>query len=552
MHSRCPQRSRRGGATGPRYPLAAAALLALGGQAWAQGAGGDPLRFHVAAGVGAVALLAVTLFCAFLALRDRTASSAAALRKSEHALRAAEQRFRLLTEQMQDVIWQMTPDLVFTFISPSDQRLRGFRAEEVIGRPLWHMLTATSAARLKAALASRGAAATQPSPGITLELEQLCRDGSSVWTEVTFNAVRRDGDVLGYQGITRDVRDRRRMQEALHRSEMVYRTLLEAAPFPALVTRLPEGTVRVLNRRAAQRMAMHAGTAVGRSAPDFWADSGQREQFMTLLHEGRQVSGFEAELKTGCGERFWANLEAATVDIQGVPHAFVAFNDISTRRAMDQALREANAKLEARLQEIHALQAKLEREAIHDPLTGLYNRRYLDETLERELDRARREGYALTLAMMDLDHFKRLNDSLGHQAGDLMLQRVGALLLHSARSGDIPCRYGGEEFLLVLPYMGLEAAHARAEEWRSLLEALRIAWGGREMGTTTSIGLATFPLHGGDAPTLIGAADSALYAAKSGGRNRVVAFGQPAGNFLPDLSGMSRTGLHGTAPAAPC
>jgi diguanylate cyclase (GGDEF)-like protein/PAS domain S-box-containing protein len=312
------------------------------------------------------------------------------------------------------------------------------------------------------------------------------------------------------------------MQAALSRSELVYRSLLEAAPFPAVVTRLPEGTVQVLNRRAAQRMALPAGAALGRSAPDFWADPAQREQFMSLLREAQQVSGFEAELKTDSGEHFWANLEAATVDIQGAPHAFVAFNDIGHRRAMERALREANAKLEARLEQIHALQATLEREAIHDPLTGLYNRRYLDETLGREIDRARREGYPLTLAMMDLDHFKRINDSLGHQAGDLVLRQVGSLLLQSARSGDIPCRYGGEEFLLVLPYMGLDAARERAEEWRRLLETLRVPWGNGDAGTTTSIGLATFPLHGDDARDLVAAADTALYAAKAAGRNCVV------------------------------
>jgi diguanylate cyclase (GGDEF)-like protein/PAS domain S-box-containing protein len=440
----------------------------------------------------------------------------------EQALRAAELRFQAMTEQMHDVIWQMTPDLVFTFVSPSDQRLRGYRPTEVIGKSFWLMLTPASAATLRAAMASRGTGTASGDGGIALELEQRCADGSTVWTEVTFSPLRRDGDLIGFQGVTRDIGDRRRMQEVLRRSEFVYRTLLEAAPFPAVVTRLPAGTVEVINRRAAQRMGLHAGAAAGRSAPDFWVDPARRDRLMALLAEARHVSGFEAELRTASGERFWANLEAATVDIEGTPHAFVAFNDISHRRAMEHALRDANARLGARLDEIHALQAKLEREAIHDPLTGLYNRRYLDETLEREVDRARREGYPLTLAMMDLDHFKRINDARGHPAGDLVLQRVGALLLQSARSGDIPCRYGGEEFLLVLPYMGMEAARDRAEEWRSLLEGLRIPFGGAEVGTTTSIGLATFPLHGSDAGELIAAADTALYAAKAAGRNRVM------------------------------
>jgi diguanylate cyclase (GGDEF)-like protein/PAS domain S-box-containing protein len=496
-------------------------LTACGATPGIVGAEADAMRFYVALGVAAVALTLVALFCAFLLLRHHAATGAAALRRAEQALRAADLRFQLMTEQMHDVIWQMTPDLVFTFISPADQRLRGYRSGQVIGKSFLVMLTPASAATLHAAMASRGTPA-EGEAGIALELEQRCDDGSTVWTEVIFNPQRRDGDVIGYQGVTRDISDRRRMQEALQRSELVYRTLLEAAPFPAVVTRLPEGTVQVINRRAAQRMAVHAGSTVGRSAPDFWVDPARRERFMSALGESVHVSGFEAQLKTASGEKFWANLEAATVDIQGAPHAFVAFNDISHRRAMEQALRDANAKLEGRLEEIHALQVKLELEAIHDALTGLYNRRYLDETLERELDRARREGYPLTLAMLDLDHFKRINDTRGHPTGDLVLQRVGALLLQSARSGDIPCRYGGEEFLLVLPYMGLEAARDRAEEWRRMTEALRVPCGDTQVGTTTSIGLATFPLHGDDARELIAAADAALYAAKAAGRNCVL------------------------------
>ena len=172
--------------------------------------------------------------------------------------------------------------------------------------------------------------------------------------------------------------------------------------------------------------------------------------------------------------------------------------------------------------ELQAMQARLREQSTHDSLTGLYNRLYLEETLGRELLSAARRRQPLSVIMGDLDHFKAVNDSHGHQAGDQVLRAFGALLKQHARGSDIYCRYGGEEFLLVLPDMGAADAAVRAEQLRQALAATPIPCGGLALSVTASFGVATFMQHGQRGDELIAAADKALYAAKRGGRNRVV------------------------------
>lgn len=176
-------------------------------------------------------------------------------------------------------------------------------------------------------------------------------------------------------------------------------------------------------------------------------------------------------------------------------------------------------------------------QAFHDPLTGLFNRRYLEESLIRELDRAQREAYPVALAMLDIDHFKQINDHYGHAAGDRFLQALGQQLREYSRPTDIACRYGGEEFLLLLPNIMLDTARERAEQWRANFEALRLSHADREMlRATLSVGLALFPLHAASATALLSNADQALYAAKRAGRNQVMVWQADHPNHFPDSS----------------
>jgi diguanylate cyclase (GGDEF)-like protein len=174
------------------------------------------------------------------------------------------------------------------------------------------------------------------------------------------------------------------------------------------------------------------------------------------------------------------------------------------------------------------LREQLRQQSIRDPLTGLFNRRYLEETMERELARSIRNGQPLAVVAIDVDHFKRFNDTHGHEAGDQVLVELARLLRESVRNTDIACRYGGEEFVLLMPDSPPAIAIERVETLRAQVSALRLQFGaGRNEPLTISIGLATAPQDGHRADVLLRNADTALYAAKAGGRNRLVVYRAP-------------------------
>ncbi len=173
-------------------------------------------------------------------------------------------------------------------------------------------------------------------------------------------------------------------------------------------------------------------------------------------------------------------------------------------------------------------------QAVRDPLTGLYNRRYMQEFLERELHSARRKHRPLSVMMLDLDHFKRYNDNFGHSAGDQALAAVGEMLLRSVRADDIACRYGGEEFTLILPECSLRQAAVRAEEIRKRLKEYRSPSDHQASDLTVSIGVAAFDETTDRVDLLLKFADDALYQAKRDGRDRVV-LARPAA-ALPELN----------------
>ena len=192
------------------------------------------------------------------------------------------------------------------------------------------------------------------------------------------------------------------------------------------------------------------------------------------------------------------------------------------RAQAQERLEVANKTLVAQLFEIQSLQAELREQAVRDSLTGLFNRRFLEETLERELSAAARSRSNLTIILLDLDFFKDFNDEFGHEAGDAVLRVLGSLLRGNTRLSDVACRYGGEEFILVLPGASAEIALERAEDIRTAFAASEIIFRGRVLQATLSAGVAAYPTHGGRGDELIRAADAALYGAKRSGRNRIV------------------------------
>ena len=199
----------------------------------------------------------------------------------------------------------------------------------------------------------------------------------------------------------------------------------------------------------------------------------------------------------------------------------LVLRNITDRKRAEDEIKIANERLSAQLAKVESLQAILREQVIRDSLTGLFNRRYLDESLGNELAHAKREGKPVSILMMDIDHFKELNDSYGHKAGDQMLKAISRFLLSGVRQSDMVCRYGGEEFTIIMPGASLEDAKYRAETFVSEFRDLQVFREEQQLKSTISVGVAIFPEHGKTSDELIRAADTALYMAKKAGRNRV-------------------------------
>jgi diguanylate cyclase (GGDEF)-like protein len=263
-----------------------------------------------------------------------------------------------------------------------------------------------------------------------------------------------------------------------------------------------------------------------------WGDAGHHPDLVTAqqcwgLRFGRAhaVSGGDGMPCPHCDARTApdrANVCVPMISQGEVLGLLVASVPAGPHAALDQAAATAISEQLALGTSNINLREVLRRQSTVDELTGLYNRRYFDETLRRELFRAERKRAALAVVMIDLDHFKRMNDTYGHEAGDVVLRAVGACLRDSVRRSDVACRYGGEELVLVLPECDGAAAARCAESIRAAIAALTLRHDDELLPqATASFGVAAWPAHGDDAPTLLAAADRALYTAKHAGRNRV-------------------------------
>ena len=354
----------------------------------------------------------------------------------------------------------------------------------------------------------------------TIDHRFVRKDGSIFWISISSAPIYGEqGEIESMICITQDINERKLAEERLQR-------ILSELPIATLVV----DASRRITYRSAKFEKLFGYTPNDVSALHNWLplafpDPAYLEQarktgteIVALSKRTGHASG-PAELRVRCKDGTHKTVEFHYVDL--LDQGIWMMNDITEQNDMEESMRAINDHLMERLGEISGLQEQLRKQAMHDSLTGLFNRRYLDEMLERELSRARREGPPLTVMMLDIDYFKKLNDTYGHQAGDEVLRRLADLLRQNSRAEDIPCRYGGEEFLLVLPNMGREDALSRAEQWRHEFESMNIVFGQVTMSSTVSIGIATFPEHGQTRDTLIEAADKALYAAKHKGRNRV-------------------------------
>ncbi len=221
--------------------------------------------------------------------------------------------------------------------------------------------------------------------------------------------------------------------------------------------------------------------------------------------------------------------DLASVALQNAWLFEKAQKEINFRRKTEVELRNANQLLQLQIERIELLQEKLKELAVRDSLTNLFNRRYLQEMLEVEFARSRRSRTSLAILMIDSDHLKDINDKYGHKAGDDFLVHIAEVLQSCIRAGDIACRYGGDEFVVVLSNVAVEIALERAEKLRESIAKHYIVYKNKKVSISVSIGIAAFPGHGSSGEVLLQKADQALYQAKQKGKNRIVVYSEERG-----------------------
>ncbi|MGC3963283.1 MAG: diguanylate cyclase [Rhodocyclaceae bacterium] len=351
------------------------------------------------------------------------------------------------------------------------------------------------------------------------ELELRTRDGMPLWALVSARAIELDHERLIFASVS-NITHNKRTEHDLRDSAQKLRHLLDAAPCAIFMIDLQDGRLVFFNRHADDLFGLQDGDTP-RAEADFMPPDDLALLMNTLRRVGT-VADREMQCQTSLGEVHWFHVSAARVEHDGRSAMFCALLDIDARRQAEVEVRVARAEAEDANRELRLLNMELEQLANTDRLTNAFNRRHFEEVALREMSRARRYNLPLALIIIDLDHFKLINDDFGHAAGDRVLVEFTQLARKHLRSSDVLARWGGEEFVVLATSTALDEALVLADKLRELLE-LHPFDGLRTV--TLSAGVTSLSLRD-TFDAFVRRADKALYAAKSEGRNRVVAIGQ--------------------------
>lgn len=313
-------------------------------------------------------------------------------------------------------------------------------------------------------------------------------------------------------------------------SEKKYRILLDESSDPIFMFD-PDGQYLYVNHAFADGVNRKLDEIIHKKIWDVFSRDEADKRFAVVkwVFENRETRIIEVRVPRTDGDRYYITTVKPVLDAEGKVTSVICISkEITDRKRMEEELRRVNEQLSAQLAEIESLHETLREQAIRDPLTGLYNLRFLTESMKREIAQATRDRVPLSVVLMDIDHFKVFNDTYGHKAGDEVLQALGKILSSKTRAGDIACRYGGEEFMVIMPSAHPQEAFRRAEQWRKIFASTHITNKGQVLSATLSAGVATFPDHGTTDDDIWRAADNALYKAKSAGRDCVVVYENPA------------------------
>ena len=515
---------------------------------------------------------ALALLVLYEALKSLGFSSAQ--RKASES--EGEARFRILAEAIPEIVWTATPDQGVDYCNQRLLDLTGLKAEQFLG---WNWKNVLHPDDLPVALQNWDKAHQTGKP-LDAEYRYRMANGNYRWYLVRANPLRdASGSILKWFGCCVDIDDQMRNQQLLEEQIKEHTAaLLEANTRLETEMRdrsLEQQKLNQQNERMVQELTRrsHRATTLAKMAellqscadlkdilsvvagmaPKIFPELAGAMLLFNSSHEVLEVAASWADcrlpgtvfgpqdcwaLRTGHLHSVAAGDHTAECRHVGpTPYAYFCLPLLSQGESIGilhfqcvAQLSESGLMLASTFAEQIGLSISnlrlreaLRNESIRDPLTGLFNRRYLEETLQREIRRSVRSEQSLGVLMLDLDHFKKFNDTYGHDAGDAVLRETATFLSKSVRAEDVVCRFGGEEFVIILPVADLHATQARGEKIRSKLRELTVLHQGQSLGMiTASIGVAALPEHGTSPSALLEAADSALYRAKREGRDRVV------------------------------
>jgi diguanylate cyclase (GGDEF)-like protein/PAS domain S-box-containing protein len=462
--------------------------------------------------------------------------------------RDGEDGYRELFENATDIIYAHNFSGNFISINRAVERITGYSRTEALQMKITDMITPEHQPQGERMLDLQIAGETP----LHCELEVFAKDGSRIALGISTRPIFRAGKAVAVQGIARDITKRKKTEAALHEAnqkleawvnELEQRTremtLLNDMGDILRACLTTEEAYNVIVQVAQQIFPVRVGAlyiiAPSRNtveAAAVWGDASLAERVFTpqecwALRRGRthwveqQGSGLICRhIHQPLPDGYLCIPMMAQSEALGVLHLMQQENIKMTEAK--QRLAETMSEHIAMALSNLKLHETLRSQSIRDPLTGLFNRRFMEEALELEIRRAARNQRPLGMIMMDLDNFKYFNDTFGHEAGNLLLKELGVLLKSNIRGEDIACRYGGEEFTLILPEGTGAVTRQRAEFFRETVQRINLQYRGHPLGRiTASMGVAVFPDHGRTASALIESADKALYRSKNAGRDRV-------------------------------
>jgi diguanylate cyclase (GGDEF)-like protein/PAS domain S-box-containing protein len=433
-------------------------------------------------------------------------------REAEQALRKSEERYRTLVEQASDGIFLANDDGKYVEVNSAGCKLLGYTREEIL------QLTMSDVAKAPSELPLRFEE-MQEGKTVISERELIRKDGTLICVEISAKQLP-DGHL---QGIVRDITQRKQAEDQVRQLS----SAVEHSPISIVITDI-NGNIEYVNPKFTTITGFTLDEVRGKKPADTFGSSEtlpetRAEHWQTIL-SGKEWHG-EMLNRRKNGESYWVAVSISPIiDSNGIITHFVSINeDITTRKETEEKIKRLNAGLEQL--------------AMTDYLTSLYNRRYFMQRGTEEFKRAKRNKQPLALLMLDIDQFKKVNDTYGHEAGDMALQQVASVLKSSLREIDILGRMGGEEFAVLLPNTPLHEAGVLAERVQQIMAntSFELPGASLNINITISIGVAVMTDEMSVIDDILRNADAALYHAKNSGRNRVIKYKNVSG----EVSGLS-------------